>query len=82
MYSGPDDRYPSNWNALRYAIFKEYGYRCAMCQRFSKGNLHLHHIIPLGRGGSNSKSNLIPLCSECHYDVHFRNKKMRINDFR
>jgi len=69
-----DKRYPSNWNALRFAIFKEYNYKCAKCQRYSKGNLQLHHIVPLGLGGSNNKSNLVPLCKKCHEAVHFYNK--------
>jgi len=70
-YVRPGDAYPKNWNRLRHAIFAEYGYRCARCQKYAKGNLHLHHILPLNRGGSNAKSNLIPLCSDCHYEVHF-----------
>ena len=70
-YIRPSDSYPKNWNRLRFAVFKEYNYRCARCQKYSKGDLHLHHIRPIGRGGSNYKENLIPLCSDCHYEVHF-----------
>jgi len=73
-YTRPDERYPENWNKLRFAIFAEYNYKCAKCQKYSKGDLHLHHIIPLGYGGTNHKGNLIPLCSECHRNVHFYNK--------
>lgn len=67
----PDYRYPYNWNRLRFYIFKKYNYTCQLCGRYAKGNLHLHHIIPLGMGGTNSIDNLIPLCSECHYRIHF-----------
>jgi len=72
----PDERYPLNWNKLRFAIFKKYNYRCARCGKYSQGNLHLHHIIPLSCGGSNSISNLVPLCPECHYEIHFKNFKL------
>lgn len=74
-YSRPDLRYPKSWNSLRFVIFKEYGYRCSKCQAYSKGKLHLHHLIPLGRGGSNYKNNLVPLCESCHYEVHFKMEK-------
>ena len=38
--------------------------RCAKCGR--KKTLELHHVKPLYTGGSDSDSNLIPLCHECH----------------
>jgi len=69
-----DERYPENWNALRYNIFKEYGFKCAKCQKYSKGDLQLHHIIPLSKGGTNDRGNLIPLCSKCHEYIHYYNR--------
>ena len=77
-YERPDNRYPLNWNRLRHAIFREAGYRCQKCQKYSKGNLHLHHIVPLGVGGSNNRYNLIPLCSSCHYNVHFKKGEVKL----
>lgn len=79
VYHRPDKRYPKNWNALRWAIFKEYSYICQSCKKYSKGRLHLHHIIPLGCGGTNHKSNLIPLCKKCHRNVHLGKKKLPSN---
>ena len=76
-YVRPDSRYPKNWNRLRFAIFKEYDYKCQHCGKYSKGDLHLHHIVPLGIGGTNHKSNLIPLCSKCHMKVHSIKKKRK-----
>lgn len=32
--------------------------------------LHVHHIVPLGCGGTNSFRNLITLCEECHGKIH------------
>lgn len=65
----PGPNYPQNWNKLRFALFRKYNYTCQLCGNYSKGNLHLHHLVPIGLGGSNSSSNLIPLCSDCHYQV-------------
>lgn len=33
---------------------------------------HVHHIVPVSRGGSNHPDNLISLCKECHRKVHSR----------
>lgn len=29
-----------------------------------------HHVIPLSRGGRNKTSNIVPLCSFCHGEIH------------
>ena len=50
---------------------------CKICNKKSE-NLEIHHIIPKSRGGSDKKSNLIKLCSECHglaHDVSFINER-------
>jgi len=31
-----------------------------------------HHILPLGRGGSNHESNLSSLCKRCHSSISAR----------
>ena len=66
----PSPLYPENWNRLRHALFKEAGYRCQVCGRYAKGDLHLHHIVPISISHDNSRENLIVLCSDCHYKVH------------
>lgn len=77
-YKRPDKRYPENWNSMRHPIFRECGYRCQLCQKYKKGELHLHHIVPLGSGGSNARYNLIPLCKDCHFDVHHKKGKIKL----
>ena len=69
-YNGPSADYGILWNRQRFAIFKSMNYRCSLCGEYSKGNLHLHHIVPIGCGGSNHPQNLVPLCSSCHNFVH------------
>ena len=43
---------------------------CPYCNRaFSaRGGKTIDHIVPKGRGGSNSKNNLITVCSQCNHD--------------
>ena len=60
--------YPSNWNELREEAKKHDGYKCGNCG--STTNLHVHHIVPLSKGGSNQLSNLRTLCEDCHKKLH------------
>ena len=32
--------------------------------------LHIHHKVPLSKGGSNNLSNLVSLCERCHENQH------------
>ncbi len=50
------------------------GYRCWICSfRSSKANpLQWHHVIPIADGGISDRINLVPLCVDCHKNVHRR----------
>ena len=41
---------------------------CWVC--VSKSPEHRHHIIPLNRGGSSIRKNVVVLCRACHLAVH------------
>lgn len=46
-------------------------YTCLRCGRgFSQGELHVHHVIPLSRFGTNEDANLVTLCHPCHNKQH------------
>lgn len=45
---------------------------CSICGKFSM--CEMHHKIPLSLGGTNEKSNLIPLCYDCHDELHKSNR--------
>jgi len=72
MTYSPGPLYPKNWNPLRFALFQKHGYICQRCGRYAKGDLHLHHIRPVKLGGSHNESNLLVLCSDCHFNIHRR----------
>ena len=55
-------------NTTRKAVYRRDGYQCALCS--STRYLQIHHAIPRSWGGSDSKHNLITLCSRCHQDAH------------
>lgn len=69
-YKYPSPEYGNLWNKRRWAIFKACGYICQMCGRYGKGNLVLHHIVPISISHDNSSQNLQVLCKRCHYLIH------------
>lgn len=44
------------------------GRMCAICKR--RHRVQVHHITPVSEGGSDDISNGIPLCPNCHDEVH------------
>ncbi len=52
---------------LRFAIFARDEFTCRYCGR-QPGDvtLHVDHIIPVAKGGTNDESNLITSCLECN----------------
>ena len=63
--------YPDNWDEIREAAKKRDGYRCVKCG--SQKSLHVHHKIPLNKGGTNSLDNILTLCERCHNLEHPHN---------
>lgn len=64
--------YPDDWEAKARAIRQRDDHTCQGCGSDGSDvkSLQVHHIVPLGAGGSNVRSNLITLCNECHGRVH------------
>lgn len=70
MYIRPDERYPINWNKIRFYVFKRDNYTCQRCGRNGLTKPHCHHIRPVGRGGNHHPNNLMTLCEKCHKEKH------------
>lgn len=47
-------------------LFKLQKMKCACCKVSIKNGYHADHIIPLSKGGSNSKENIQLLCAPCN----------------
>ena len=45
---------------------------CEMCYREGRMTLmdEVHHIVPISRGGTHAKENLMSLCQSCHTRIH------------
>jgi hypothetical protein len=64
-----DERYPIDWWTRRERALKRDGHRCRLCG--STSVLHVHHVVPISKGGSDSLRNLITLCSACHMEQRY-----------
>lgn len=53
---------------LRFQILKRDKYRCRLCGGSAKdgATLHVDHITPKAKGGTNDRSNLWTLCRDCN----------------
>jgi len=52
----------------RFAILKRDGFHCQLCGASSEDGtqLHVDHLIPIAKGGSNDDDNLWTLCDRCN----------------
>ena len=57
------------WTMLARAIKDRDGWRCTMCGRAAR--LEVHHVVsPLHGGGMWDEDNLRTLCLTCHLELH------------
>lgn len=68
------DGYPSDWDTRRRDVYERDNYTCQNCGReggpIGDAELHAHHIVPKGKGGTHKKSNLKTICKNCHDAIH------------
>ena len=60
--------YKASWPETAKAVKARDGNKCRGCSGTKE--LEVHHIIPLSKGGTNAKTNLITLCERCHTKRH------------
>lgn len=74
----PEDE---EYYALKSLIHQQDQNKCLLCKRDKSkvGELHLHHIIPLSKFGTNCEKNLVTLCHSCHNKQHPEIKVTRHN---
>ncbi len=64
-------------NSIKIEVFKRDNYICQECGASREAKLHVHHIIPFSRGGSDEMSNLITLCESCNEAIGNRIYEMK-----
>jgi hypothetical protein len=65
------EKWARDWRTARDKALTRAGHRCSRCGATEK--LHVHHIKPVSRGGTDALSNLTVLCATCHRAEHRRN---------
>ncbi|NLE27797.1 MAG: hypothetical protein GX625_21165 [Clostridiaceae bacterium] len=63
--------YPPDWENRRSQVIA----RDRICQQCSKqvkrrNKMHIHHVVPRSKGGTNRLDNLVLLCEKCHKKIH------------
>lgn len=53
---------------LRKMILRRDGHKCFFCKSHKK--LHVHHLLPRSKGGSDDPENLLAVCDICHARLH------------
>lgn len=54
--------------ATRRLVLSRDNHRCTECGESQ--NLEVHHVVPRRLGGPDEPSNLVTLCSACHFRLH------------
>ena len=67
-------KHNNSFIAIIEAVKEYLGNRCYYCN--STKNLHIHHIIPLSKGGKNSLGNFEIVCRKCHKKIHYQIEKV------
>lgn len=69
---------PTNWRSIRHERARRDDYTCGNCgrRRDDPGveQLHVHHIVPRSKGGTDKQDNLKTLCKRCHNSIHHDEK--------
>lgn len=75
-YGGSGKTNSDGWRSLSYETKVRDNFTCQKCRRHKKELkshecLEVDHIIPVCRGGTDSKRNLWTICSTCHKNRPF-----------
>lgn len=61
---------PPDWDVRREKVADRSGYHCQKCSSSRNVEKHVHHKIPVSRGGNHRTENLEYLCLKCHKKEH------------
>lgn len=68
------EKYSPDRDRLRERVYERDEHRCQHCGRHSRprgsAELHIRHVVPRPRGGSDHPRNLLTLCRKCDDRIH------------
>jgi HNH endonuclease len=56
-------------------LLKDCHRRCCVCHRFCGSKMEIDHIDQAADSGSNERDNAIPVCFDCHAEIHSYNSR-------
>lgn len=63
---------------IKTKLLHERGNYCESCGYNNINILHIHHIVEKSNGGSDELNNLLLLCPNCHYTIHYGDSRLNI----
>jgi len=67
-------------NKKSYLLSKQEGI-CPICGEILKTDVHLHHVKPRAKGGSDNADNMVALHNDCHKRLHREKLKLPTSGF-
>lgn len=61
---------------LKTKLLNERGSYCEICKYDNINVLQVHHIIERSNGGNDEPKNLLLLCPNCHYTIHYGDSRI------
>ena len=61
---------------LKEKLFESRGKKCKTCDYNNLNVIQVHHIIERHLGGTDDMDNLMILCPNCHYTIHFGDSRI------
>ena len=73
-------KYGRVWKRIRDSYAKEHPL-CERCLKEGRAVLmdEVHHILPVSKGGTHDRSNLMSLCRSCHNKIHIEMGDRHVN---
>lgn len=63
---------------IKTKLLNERGNYCEFCKYDNVNVLQVHHIIERSNGGNDDMSNLLLLCPNCHYTIHYGDSRQKM----
>lgn len=78
LYGKPDRKSSVR---LRFAVLERCGFACVYCGRRPPDvTLHVDHVVPVAKGGSNEIHNLVAACRDCNLGKHARELETQVGE--
>lgn len=63
---------------LKATLVARHGAKCENCDTAmpSSNSLHLHHVVPVSRGGLTTEENVALVCPNCHAKAHWLDRQL------